>query len=1390
MLKEAVKEQLKVPAHIDYLKDLRNFVTQIGRKHNFSDKIINAFKLSVDEAATNIIRHAYREKQGLITIRAIVKKDSLTIALVDQGTYFDPQRVKDPDLQRYVDIGKKGGLGIFIMRKLMDEIDYRKTEEGNELRMTKYRPAGEKKRWYSFFTPHALSLKAKYFFRTVFVITLLIIGGYLFYFFRADDKIINDFIEQGQTYTRQLINRLSRINLDVTTLDAALVPYYEEVKGQIYKISIEHNTGEIISSSIVEEITSRFSRPADAENVDSGIYKYKLPNGVGVYEFEVPVFVKNTGELFGKAHIFLASEPIEKQIRAIRLNNLRLSLLILLFSYAGVAVLIYIVMNPFRKLADWVKALGQEQGELEDELDIDSSTEIGEIAQAFSEITHKFRESQKNLADQERLQKEMQVAQEIQQTLLPMEFPELEGYEIASYYEAAKEVGGDYYDFVEVDRDTLGIAVADVSGKGVPGSLVMTMIRTALRTEARGIKDAAVVLARVNEFVKNDMKKGMFVTIFYLIIDSKKRRLNFASAGHNPMILYRGSSKKTYYLNPKGFPIGIQLPQSNLFTDYIESDTIQLAEDDILLIYTDGITEAMNSKRELYGEERLLKVVREFGHLPVKDFVEKLKEDIYSFTEGQPQYDDITLVAIKEKSSREKDELRRAKQVFQLTENGKSIREACEIAGITTYSYYNKYKRIFEEEGVDAFEIDKEVSVEAKHLSIEEKTKIFDIIQRHPEYGAGRISEELNTERYGYTKISESKIYEELVRSRLNTRQLREAYVAKSKKGRRRLKPPGTPLLALDGQIIIDRKELVEPDEESVESADLEKEKPQSPVSDEVKREPETKEIPDKNVDKTSSEISLDEDVTQDSQKTPEDMEPLLGVSLDELLSGGLEDNVETPPVEPKTKEDKRVEKEDQAVPADQEIDTATPIDSIEMEESSEAEIEIDKIFNFEESLTIDEESIEKDESILKTEEKEEQTEPEEPIRDTEGEPESVEMEDAQEAEIEIDKIFSFEDNLSVEEESVDQGTQQDEISIEIEGDTPSTDQAKETGVTTDSIELEEEENNDAEIELDKVISFDETPVEEEKPVSEETEEEVPLDLKNDVEIDLSLDGLFETENIKESISFEEKEIVTDEDFNGRTATTKDFDQDHKEKETLDEKEDLFESNVVKVEKEDLTVSSDADLSEERVIDDSEEDLEDKIISQLLEEEKETEESKDDFEEESFADLIQTIDEQINYNLITENNKDRDDESPKIVEIEETTDHQQQDQTDELEESADLGNREMMLIQGIRYYKNKQYDLAIEEFKKVINSFPDYKEAYSILGNAYFRNQMYDEAVRSYEKVKQLDPNDVTAYENTGVIYANRGQYKKAIEEWKHVLLIDPEREDIKEKIKKIMKLI
>ncbi len=1233
MLSKVEKEQLKVPAHIDYLGDLRDFVTQIGKKHGFPDKVVNAFKLAVDEAATNIIRHAYRDNEGLITIRSIVRKNSLTLCIIDQGAYFDPKRVKDPDLNRYIDIGKKGGLGIFIIRKLMDEIDYRKTEEGNELRITKFMDKPVKERLVKTVSAIPVSIKAKFFFRAIAIITLIIALGYLYFYLKADDQVIMQFMEEGRSTSTQIVNRISAIVTDAIQSDVAFVdgsPIKDDFKHRIYQFSIEDSLGTIVYSTVSDEIYTAYKRPADAELIEPGVSKYLTESGALVYEFESDISLRNSSRKYGKAHLLFSSARMDKQITSNRINDLKLTFFILAFSYFGVTVIIYLLMNPLRKLSAWIKDTGH--GEIRDEIDIDTSSELGEIAQAFTDITHKFRESQKNLADQERLQKEMQLAQDIQQTLLPMSFPELDGYELASYYEAAKEVGGDYYDFVEVDKDTLGIAVADVSGKGVPGSLVMTMIRTALRTEARGMKDAAEVLTRVNDFISNDIKKGMFVTVFYLIIDTKRRSINYASAGHNPMILYRNSTKKTYYLNPKGFPIGIQLPEKDLFKKSIESEAIEMAKDDILLLYTDGITEAMNSNRDLFGEERLQDVLRNNGHLSAKEFVEKLKLSIYSFTEGNPQYDDITLVTVKEQSTREADELRRAKEAHLLITQGISIRESCERVNLTTYAYYNKYKKAFEEEGVDAIEInEKESSVEAKHLSIEEKTKIFDIISQHPEYGAGRISEELNTEKYGLEKISENKIYDELVRSRLNTRQLREGYIQRIKSGKRRLKPPGTPLMTLDGTLIMSR-------EDEMELRPIQKPMPRREPPREEKR-PKAEPAPESIFDESFESLTTSTPVRVGNQPSSLEIEAesLLDVPIDELLAKNHTDE-----------EEEQLSEEASAPPPE-----LSPPET----ESTDFETSLHKMFS-----------------------------------------------DSRESEKDAGHSVA-EDFDNLELESAD-SSMLDDLSLQ--------DYFSERPAAEDD-DFDEEAADDSG-EADREVAL----VTADEPIVEDTQTK-PLLVDDDSE-----------PTLEETIALSGVEEV-DESF-------------------------LMSSEVEEL----LSERSESDFSA------SDEDAE------LA-----TDKNGKRPEGGSFADLIQAIDDEIVY--IPGNSK------PAVSKFEKRS---QNGNGEAAKPSTSLTDREKVLIKGIRYYKNKEYSNAIHEFKKVLKEYPDYKEAHSILGNAYFRNQMYNEAAFSYEKVKELDPNDITAYENLGVIYANRGNYKEAVSEWKKVLEFNPDRADIKEKIKKALRMI
>jgi serine phosphatase RsbU (regulator of sigma subunit)/anti-sigma regulatory factor (Ser/Thr protein kinase)/transposase/TolA-binding protein len=802
MFKRVVKEECKVPADLKYLGEMRTFVTAVGRKYGVSERILNAFKLAIDEAGTNIIRHAYRDWDGFVTLRMVIRNKDVAVSLIDQGHTFDLRQVRDPDLQRYVDIGKKGGLGIFIIRRVVDAIDYRKTVEGNELKLIKHLHRTSKSALR--LPGSSLPLKVRYSLYAGVLWTLAVVGAWMATQSQQKTKLLKTEVVAARSLARTFAQECADPLLREETIELARIAaaFQREHRPAVVEALVVDSTGLVQGAMNAERILEPFLPPKSAERLYENIPVYRTEGGIRAFSISQPVVPPELRRPVGQVHLVFDKQILDGKVAATRTQSIKLFAGVLLAGVLGIFGLTLLITSPLKRLLKWMNAAGQ--GDVQDDVEFDASDEIGEIAQAFNEITEKFRKSQENLAEQERLQKEMQVAQEIQHTLLPSSFPQIEGYEIASYYEAAREVGGDYFDFVEVDRDALGIVVADVSGKGVPGSLIMTMIRTALRTEARGNKNAADVLARVNDFVINDMKRGMFVTVFYMILDSHNRTINYASAGHNPMILYRGQSQKSYYLNPRGFPIGINLPDRALFRKSIESDTIHLKENDLLIAYTDGITEAMNPQRERFGEERFLSVVRKGGHLKVDPLVDRIRDEIKSFTGGEAQSDDITLVAIKEKMNAE-DVLfnLRSKLLKLVMEDGLSVKQASQQVGVSTSTYY-KYKKRYDKMGEGGLKEQAIRSeVEEKHIAIEDKVKLLDVVKTNPEFGAKRISEELNTEKYGFTVIDEKRIYDELVKSRLNSRDLRQVFSERGSKGKR-TKPPGTPFLTLDGKIIMD----------------------------------------------------------------------------------------------------------------------------------------------------------------------------------------------------------------------------------------------------------------------------------------------------------------------------------------------------------------------------------------------------------------------------------------------------------------------------------------------------------------------------------------------------------------------------------------------------------
>jgi serine phosphatase RsbU (regulator of sigma subunit) len=252
-------------------------------------------------------------------------------------------------------------------------------------------------------------------------------------------------------------------------------------------------------------------------------------------------------------------------------------------------------------------------------------------------VAQLVRQQQRAAQERERIEQELRVARLIQQTLLPKALPDTPGYELAAHYQPAREVGGDFYDFLELDDGRLGLVVGDVTDKGVPAALVMATTRTLLRAVAGRIDAPGEVLERVNDVLYPDIPPNMFVTCLYAILDRETGRLHYANAGHDlPYMKHEGGAKE---LRATGMPLGL-MPGM----EYEEKEVF-LKPGESVLFYSDGLVEAHDPRREMFGFPRLQGFVG--AHPGGATLVDFLLSELGRFTgEGWEQEDDITLVTL------------------------------------------------------------------------------------------------------------------------------------------------------------------------------------------------------------------------------------------------------------------------------------------------------------------------------------------------------------------------------------------------------------------------------------------------------------------------------------------------------------------------------------------------------------------------------------------------------------------------------------------------------------------------------------------------------------------------------------------------------------------------
>lgn len=248
----------------------------------------------------------------------------------------------------------------------------------------------------------------------------------------------------------------------------------------------------------------------------------------------------------------------------------------------------------------------------------------------------------------EQLASHLEAAAMIQQNLIPKKAPNLPGFDIAGFLRSSMTVSGDFYDFIPLDNNRLGIAIADVRGKGIPAALLMVMIRTILRLICREETSPAAVLKRINDLLAIDTEPDLFATMVYGILDSTANTFTYSSAGHCYPLHLKNGGTEIDELKEGGMLLG------TFEHAVFESETIPLAPGDELLLYTDGVTEAERKSDEtFYGEERLAAILKSNSHQPAETFCQTIETALFDFSGTDHRDDDVTIVVIKATDGKE-----------------------------------------------------------------------------------------------------------------------------------------------------------------------------------------------------------------------------------------------------------------------------------------------------------------------------------------------------------------------------------------------------------------------------------------------------------------------------------------------------------------------------------------------------------------------------------------------------------------------------------------------------------------------------------------------------------------------------------------------------------------
>jgi serine phosphatase RsbU (regulator of sigma subunit) len=338
---------------------------------------------------------------------------------------------------------------------------------------------------------------------------------------------------------------------------------------------------------------------------------------------------------------------VEAKIEQARRELMRNTQLMWAATVLAVLVIAFLVARtiarPVCTLVSRAAEIGQ--GRFGQQVQVTSRDEIGQLAATFNKMSRDLQQYvadlERTTSERERYQRELEIAHDIQQSFLPQAFPQVPGFDIAGHNIPARHVGGDFYDFIPLRNGRWGLLVADVSDKGVPAALFMALSRSLVRAYSLEYDSVPAALGAFNTFVTAENPSNMFVTLFYATLEPEARRLSYINAGHNPPILVHGQEHQVVLLRAHGIALGIW-PDVDL-----EEHPVELEPGDVVVLYTDGITEAFNAGHEMYGLERLIEVVQDNSASSSQELLKAIESAVAAYTGDAPQSDDITLLVLR-----------------------------------------------------------------------------------------------------------------------------------------------------------------------------------------------------------------------------------------------------------------------------------------------------------------------------------------------------------------------------------------------------------------------------------------------------------------------------------------------------------------------------------------------------------------------------------------------------------------------------------------------------------------------------------------------------------------------------------------------------------------------